>query len=242
VERVSGNIFIRRILEVKAMIEIDLKAAVLLARLKMQSDYIEGLLPFGIAWAQGLEDEVLATGYPLPESWLLVAKYVGVKHPERIRMRIYEDLPLPPEPEGLAKEFVTWGMTVEQSERDPWKAFNDLLKPLAQTTGYGIGIAARVLRAFYGFTYRETLCHEMVHVGQFERSGSLANFYTMVARNALQYGYANSPVELEAHRLGKTAAIRWCEITGEVERQTKISKEKVPEWRKRLEDKFAKRA
>ena len=80
------------------MIEIELKAAVLLARLKVALDHMEELLPDGIAWAQGIEDEILATGHPLPESQLLIAKHLGVKDPEKIRIKIYDpELPVAPE-------------------------------------------------------------------------------------------------------------------------------------------------
>ena len=123
------------------MIEIELKAAVLLARLKVALDHMEELLPDAIAWVQGIEDEVLATGHPLPESQLLMAKYLGVKHPERIRSKIYNpELPVAPET-GIANSGLEFLIATSFGPLDS-------LLPLAQTTGYGIGIAARALKAY----------------------------------------------------------------------------------------------
>src|SRR5687768_11475471 len=57
------------------------------------------LLPRALAWVDAEERRVLAVGLPLTEHGLALARSVGVRHPERIRLYATDELPAPADPE-----------------------------------------------------------------------------------------------------------------------------------------------
>src|SRR4030042_5574479 len=56
------------------------------------------LLPGAIEGAQAQATHVAAVGLPLNESGHAVARRVGVRYPEQIRIKLVEQLPMPEDP------------------------------------------------------------------------------------------------------------------------------------------------
>ena len=53
------------------------------------------LLPDAISWAESIAHDIAISGTPLDHQGLTLAREVGVKQPEQIRLRLVETLPLP---------------------------------------------------------------------------------------------------------------------------------------------------
>jgi hypothetical protein len=198
---------------------IDLKAALLLTVHKIAHDEVSQRLPTMMQWMRQMEEDILASGDPLDEFTARIAAFVGVRRPEKVRLRIYDKVPLLLDADGTPMD---WGISAYdpdlheeagQVERVSFGPEESLL-PLAMSTGYGIGVASRVCLANYGHSWRKVVAHELVHVGQSERFESLEDFWRQVSAFKVQYGYEDSPFEVEAYKLGAEAEARWVEING----------------------------
>lgn len=53
------------------------------------------LAPKAIEWAQRQESKIFTLGIALEEEGLALARRVGVKHPERIRLSLVPEMPFP---------------------------------------------------------------------------------------------------------------------------------------------------
>lgn len=135
------------------------------------------LLPKAVAWAEAQQADILAVGSPLSAEHKVMARKVGVAHPENIRIKLVEQLPLPEDRE-LATAAVQTG----------------LLSPnmTGLTLFYGIFICRRV----HG--NNELITHECRHVHQYEERGSIAAFLQEYLLQIVTYGYANVPFERDA--------------------------------------------
>jgi hypothetical protein len=134
------------------------------------------LLPGAIAWAQAQSNHVAAVGLPLIESGLVVARRVGVRFPEQIRIKLVEQLPMPEEP--MLKQ-----AAIETGLLGPHMA--------GLTLGYSILICEGQ------FTGR-LLSHECRHVYQYETFGSIAAFLPVYLQQIAEVGYDNAQFELDA--------------------------------------------
>lgn len=67
------------------------------------------LLPKAVAWAEAQQADILAAGSPLLAEYLTMARKIGVAHPENIRIKLVEQLPLPEDRE-LATAAVQTGL------------------------------------------------------------------------------------------------------------------------------------
>lgn len=134
------------------------------------------LLPSAIAWAQAQADDVGTVGLPLSERGLAVARRVGVRYPEKIRIKLVDQLPMPEE--AMLKQAAT-----ETGLLGPHMA--------GLTLGYGILIC-------HGQDTVRLLSHECRHVYQYETSGSIAAFFPVYLQQIATVGYDNAQFEIDA--------------------------------------------
>ena len=138
------------------------------------------LLPLACAWAEEQESVILQEGVPLTTSQLADARRIGIAHPDRVRLRVVEEIPLPTHP-GLR-------MAAEMT---------GLLSPMTigLTLRYGIFIRSD------HWGERRLIVHELVHTLQYERSGGFMAFLQRYLHECVTIGYPAAPMEQEAQRI-----------------------------------------
>ncbi len=134
------------------------------------------LLPKAIDWAEARASEVAARGVPLNDAELEIARRVGVKRPDLIRVALVDSLPLPEDRE-LREAALQTG----------------LLGP--DMAGLTLGYSVFVVR---GQESVRLLSHEFRHVHQYEAHGSIGAFLPVYLQQIVEVGYANAPYELDA--------------------------------------------
>ncbi len=134
------------------------------------------LLPGAIAWAEVRAREAATTGAALTEAASEIARRVGVRRPELIRVAVVDCLPLPDEPALRAAALQT-----------------GLLGP--HTAGLTLGYSVFVVR---GQESVRLLSHEFRHVHQYEAHGSIGAFLPVYLQQIVEVGYENAPYELDA--------------------------------------------
>ena len=112
----------------------------------------ENILTLAYEWAKTQEEYVLRHGIPLSPQHLADARRAGVRDCERIRVLIVDRIPLP-----------ETGALAEAARR------THIIS--ADTRCVGFGHALMIRAEAWGD--RELLVHNLVHVAQCERSGSL---------------------------------------------------------------------
>jgi hypothetical protein len=130
-----------------------------------------------IEWAKGQEARVLKSGAPLTHEQQQLARAVGVRFPERIRLAVVEQIPLPDEPVLKA---AAEGVGLSQS----WAA------------GLTLGHAVILHRGFERDP--RLLSHEFRHVAQYETVGGIGPFLVTHLKSLVELGYENSPFEVDA--------------------------------------------
>ena len=140
----------------------------------------EALLPRAVAWAEKQEQEILRLGVPLTNALTQDALRIGVKFPEKVRLRVVEEMPEPHDPELLAAAELT-----------------GLLSPftIGLTLQYGIFIRAD------HWGDRRLVVHELAHTAQYERFGGIHAFLRQYLQECLTVGYPAAPLEQEAKRI-----------------------------------------
>ena len=135
------------------------------------------LFPLILTWAESQAAEVADKGAPLDQANLLLAREMGVAHPERIRIRQVDLLPMPDDPSILQANQAL-----------------GLMSPVmgGLTLGYSI-----FLRQGAGSRY--LLAHEFRHVHQYEQEGSIAAFLVTYLHQILDFGYQKAPYEVDAN-------------------------------------------
>jgi hypothetical protein len=139
------------------------------------------LLPLACAWAEKQETDILKQGVALTKAQLDWARRIGIVEPERVRLRVVEEIPLPLEPVLRA--------AAEQT---------GLISPLTAglTLRYGIFIRTD----FWGD--RRLLVHELAHVAQYERFDGFQPFLEAYLRECIDPpGYPFGPLEQEAKKV-----------------------------------------
>jgi hypothetical protein len=138
------------------------------------------ILPLASRWVRRQEEKILSEGVPLNKSQCEDASRAGVDQPCKIRLSFAEALPMPG----------GWVL-------GPLGKATGLVSPYTAgiTLGYGISIRSPFRHD------RSLIVHECVHVGQYERLGSIENFLRDYLRECLDPGYPWGPLEQEAiHR------------------------------------------
>ncbi|MDD1794555.1 hypothetical protein LRP50_15590 [Enterovibrio sp. ZSDZ42] len=139
-------------------------------------DGVEQLMPAASEFVHEAQQEALENGIPLTEAQIVVAKEMGVQHPEKVRVYYVDKLPAPTDPELL-------GVAKSVGYTNPNMA--------GYTYGYGVWIQHRYK------TQRDLLPHEFVHVKQAEELG-LTEQTRQYLLQMYVYGYFNAPMEIEA--------------------------------------------
>lgn len=137
------------------------------------------MLPRAAAWAQEQEQFMLSN----PASLVLIsqgqdiARRAGVTRPEAVRLLGVPEIPLP-EGADLRQAAVAFGLLT------PGTA--------GLTIGHGIFIRQDCLHD------AKLIAHELMHVAQYERHGSIPAFLQQYLNEVNQYGYPANPMEQEA--------------------------------------------
>ena len=134
------------------------------------------LLPLAIEWAEARAHEAAIDGLALDSAGQGIARRVGVKEPQLIRVMIMDELPMPTHP-GLRQAALEAG----------------LLGPLG--VGLTLGYAVFIRRGHDTVRLRS---HEFRHVYQHESAGSLAKFLPIYLRQIVAVGYYDAPLEIDA--------------------------------------------
>ena len=139
------------------------------------------LLPLACTWAEKQESIILREGVPLTASQVADARQIGIAHPERVRLRVVEQIPLPLHP-LLREAAETTG----------------LISPLTagMTLRYGIFIQSE------SWGERSMVVHELVHTLQYERFGGFRPFLEEYLYECITPpGYPFGALEQEAKRI-----------------------------------------
>jgi len=142
------------------------------------------LLPQYIEWGYETEAQGLKIGNPLDEEGLELAKEIGIKSPEKIRIIYVDEVPFPHD--------------------------NFALKVVGESMGFIGGSIINEAQAFgYSIYVRKgevfdkpKLAHEIVHVLQIERS-NFENVTLQYFSDLAKYGYSKAPLEVEAFKANK---------------------------------------
>ena len=134
------------------------------------------IIPLAIEWAVQASASGATRGQPLNARGLELARLVGVKHPETVRVMVASDLPFPEHPVLV-------------------RAANEtgLLGP--HVTGLTLGHTVFIRE---GFLSPRLLSHELRHVAQYEEAGSISNFLPGYLAQIVEVGYDDAPLEIDA--------------------------------------------
>jgi hypothetical protein len=134
------------------------------------------LLPLAIAWAEAEANEIAKTGAFLTPSEEAIARAVGVLRPELVRIAVVDELPQP--------KNAVLKLAAQQA---------GLLGP--GMVGLTLGYAVFICR---GHKTRGLVSHELRHVHQYERNGSISGFLPIYLKQIIDVGYADAPFEADA--------------------------------------------
>lgn len=135
------------------------------------------LLPRAVAWAEVHARLGQRDGRPLDDPATTLATAVGVRRPDRIRVKTVDRFPQPDDAE-LRQAALATG--------------------LLGADGLGLTLGYTVLLRREHETDPRLLRHEFRHVQQYERLGSLAAFLGVYLAEIVQFGYGRAPLELDA--------------------------------------------
>lgn len=133
-------------------------------------------------WLDDINAEILETGIPLSPELRDVANQLGIRHPDRIRILVVDEVPAPSDHPILYREGERrnlWGPGIQGN---------------AQVFGHGIAVTRQVLDD------TGKMAHELMHVAQIERFASLQDFVVEYLRQIAEHGYADAPLEVEAFK------------------------------------------
>jgi hypothetical protein len=143
----------------------------------MDIEFILTLIPKVCEWLEYQENNIISIGRDLTPEELAIAKRIGIKNYDIIR--VYESSVVP-----NPSDFV----------------LNELGKQIGLISANTIGICFR-----YGIFIHENasdkkavLTHELIHTIQYERFGSIKAFITQYLKECLEVGYHQSDLEKEA--------------------------------------------
>jgi hypothetical protein len=135
------------------------------------------LAPRAVAWAESAQADGLAQGTALSPRVRALARSVGVFDPSRVRVVVVDQMPLPNEP-MLRQAAAAMGLSQDN------------------VTGLTLGYAIFVRRGHQRDPL--LLSHELRHVAQYEAAGGIAPFLARHLVDLVQYGYEDSPYEVDA--------------------------------------------
>ena len=133
-------------------------------------------VPKAIAWAEAEAAAAQRQGSPLNAAGVELARAVGVRQPELVRIVEASALPFPTDPE------LSFAATQ-----------TGLLGPhmAGLTLGYAVFVRA-------GHVSARLISHECRHVYQYESAGSISAFLPLYLGQIAAYGYEQAPFEVDA--------------------------------------------
>ena len=138
---------------------------------------MQQIAPAAIRWAQSRSEEAVAQGAPLSPRLVEIARQVGVRHPDRVRIQVVDRIELPDEP-TLKAAAAEVGLVPASAG--------------GMTLGYGIVIVRGEESGL------RLLSHELRHVAQYEEAGGIGPFLARHIPDLMRYGYRDSPYERDA--------------------------------------------
>jgi hypothetical protein len=139
------------------------------------------VLPVACAWAAEQEAVILRDGVALTASQIDDARQIGVVHPERVRLRVVEQIPLPLHP---------------------------MLRDAAEVTGLisprtaGLALRYGIFIRSESWGERRLVVHELAHTAQYERLGGFQSFLEQYLYECITPpGYPFGLLEREAKRI-----------------------------------------
>lgn len=134
------------------------------------------IINLAVKWVEQQQTLIAESGIALTQHQIAIAAHVGVQHPARIRLLQVDSIPQPVDPllQRVAAELHFLGSGT-----------------IGLTLGYGVYLRK-------GYVTDRLLSHEFRHVQQYEVAGSVENFITAYLQEIFQYGYRNSPYEVDA--------------------------------------------
>jgi len=137
---------------------------------------LPGLVRFALVWAEAVSAHAAASGDTLSKAGIAIARSVGVQFPERIRVALFNELPIPTDL-GLEVAIVQTGLITRSMS--------------SLTLGYSILVCS-------GHLSRSTLSYECRHVHQYEKAGGIRAFLPVYLNSIFEVGMWNSPFENDA--------------------------------------------
>ena len=144
------------------------------------------VLPLACAWAEQHERIILRDGVALTAAQAADARQIGIAYPQRVRLRVVDQLPLPEHP------------LLRQAAK-----LTGMLSPLTAglTVRYGIFIRSDC------WGDRRLVVHELAHTFQYERSGGFRPFLEQYLRECITPpGYPFGALEQEAKQIEERLA------------------------------------
>ena len=137
---------------------------------------LPALLPLAMVWARDQSERIARLGEPLSDDEQAVARQVGVREPEHVRVLQVPSVPLPYSL-ALRAAAIQAGMFGPNVH--------------GMTLGYGIFLDA-------AHVSKRLLSHELRHVFQYEQAGSLEGFLETYLTQIVTVGYHDAPLEADA--------------------------------------------
>jgi len=139
------------------------------------------VLPLACAWGEEQEAVILRDGVALTASQIADARQIGVAHPECVRLRVVEQIPLPLHP---------------------------MLRDAAEVTGLisprtaGLALRYGIFIRSESWGQRRLVVHELAHTAQYERLGGFRAFLEQyLSECIIPPGYPFGSLEREAKRI-----------------------------------------
>ena len=137
---------------------------------------LQQILPDAIAWVEQQSLFIQKNGTPLTETGIRLAIAVGVSEPEKVRTMQAIDIPCPTL-EILRNAAIQTGLLSQNVQGITFEHF------IFIKTGH---MTPRLLS------------HELRHVHQYEKFGSISSFLAEYLNQIISVGYDKSPLEIDA--------------------------------------------
>lgn len=147
---------------------------------------MQRIAPAAIEWAQARSRAALAHGRPLAADEVALARSVGVRHPEKVRLEHVDRIELPEAP-ALREAASRVGLVPASAG--------------GMTLGHGVVIVRSEAAD------RRLLAHELRHVAQYEACGGIAAFLTVHLQDLARLGYVRAPFEEDARAHERARAL-----------------------------------
>ena len=135
------------------------------------------LLPLACRWVEAQEALILQKGNPLSAQLMVNAAKIGIVNPDKVRTFNILTIPIPDDP--VLQEACSTSSLVTK-------------KTAGLTLRYGVYIRTDCV------SNHPLHVHELVHVAQYERLGSIRAFLQQYLYEVITIGYPDAPMEQEA--------------------------------------------